>query len=88
MSEEEQSVHFLEGYSITEIKPPKSFIGKSIRQLNIRARYGVDVLSIKRKHKAKDEITAIPNPEYVIHDGDTLVVAGEIKNINVLKNLS
>jgi trk system potassium uptake protein TrkA len=87
MSEEEQSVHFLEGYSINEVKPPKSFNGKSIRQLNIRARYGVDVLSIKRKSKTKDEITAIPNPEYVIQEGDTLVVAGEIRNINVLKNL-
>ena len=87
MSEEEQSVHFLEGYSINEIKSPKSFTGKSIRQLNIRARYGVDVLSIKRKSKTRDEITAIPNPEYVIQEGDTLVVAGEIRNINVLKNL-
>jgi len=88
MSEEEPSVHFLEGYSINEIKPPRSFIGKSIRQLNIRARYGVDVLSVKRKHKTKDEITAIPNPEYVIQEGDTLVVAGEIRNINMLNNLS
>jgi len=87
MKEEEPQVHFMEGYSINEIAPPKSFIGKSIRDLNIRARYGVDVLSIKTKEKRGEKIKAIPNPDYVIKEGDTLVIAGEIKNINVLRHL-
>ncbi len=87
MKEEEPQVHFMEGYSINEIAPPKSFIGRSIRDLNIRARYGVDVLSIKTKEKRGETIKAIPSPDYVIKDGDTLVIAGEIKNINVLRNL-
>ena len=34
MKEEEPEVRFMEGYSISEIPPPKSFIGKSIKQLN------------------------------------------------------
>jgi CIC family chloride channel protein len=87
MKEDEPQVHFMEGYSINEIAPPKSFIGKSIRDLNIRARYGVDVLSIKTIEKRGEIIKAIPNPDYVIKEGDTLVIAGEIKNINVLRNL-
>lgn len=87
MKEEEPSVHFLEGYSISEIISPKSFVGKSIRELNIRAIYGVDVLSIKQKEGGKEEIKAIPSPEYVIQEDDILVVAGEIKNINMLKNI-
>ena len=87
MKEEEPQVHFMEGYSINEIKPPKSFVGKSIRELNIRARYGVDVLSIKTKQKWGEKIKAIPSPDYEIQEGDTLVIAGEIKNINVLRNL-
>ena len=85
--EEEPQVHFMEGYSINEIAPPKSFIGRSIRDLNIRAKYGVDVLSIKTREKRGEKIKAIPNPDYVIKKGDTLVIAGEIKNINVLRNL-
>jgi len=88
MKDDEPEVHFLEGYSISEIKPPPSFIGKSIKQLNIRAKYGVDVLSIKAKVKKKETIHAIPSPDYVINKSDTLVVAGEIGNINLLKNLS
>lgn len=83
MKDEETSVHFLEGYSISEIAPPKTFCGKSIRNLNIRAEYGVDVLSIK----TGDTIKAIPSPEYIITEEDTLVVAGEIRNINLLKSV-
>jgi len=87
MKKEKTQVQFLEGYSIAEITPPKSFIGRSISSLNIRTKYGVDVLSIKSKEKRGDKITAIPSPKYVISEEDTLVVAGEIKNINHLKTL-
>ena len=87
MKDEQPQVHFMEGYSINEIAPPKSFIGKSIRELNIRARYGVDVLSIKTKEKRGEKIKAIPSPDYIIKENDTLVIAGEIKHINVLRQL-
>jgi CIC family chloride channel protein len=86
--QEDKSVYFIEGYSISEITPPNSFLGKSIRELNIRAKYGVDVLSVKTKVKRGKEVKAIPNPNYVIGEDDTLVIAGEIKNINKLKNLN
>lgn len=87
MKEEAPQIHFMEGYSINEISPPKSFIGKSIRELNIRARFGVDVLSVKTKEKREEKIKAIPSPDYVILKDDTLIIAGEIKNINILRNL-
>ncbi len=87
MREEEKTVQFLEGYSITEIKPPNSFIDKSIRELNIRASYGVDVLSIKSATSEGEIIKAIPSPEYIIRKEDTLVIAGEIRSINLLKNV-
>ena len=77
----------MEGYSINEIRPPHSFVGKSIKQLNIRARFGIDVLSIKTKEKWGEKIKAIPSPDYIIKKDDRLVIAGEIKNINVLRNL-
>jgi CIC family chloride channel protein len=88
MKDEETQIQFLEGYSIAEIAPPKTFIGKSIKQLNIRTIYGVDVLSIKAQINGEAKITAIPNPDYVIKKDDTIVVAGESKNINLLKNIA
>jgi trk system potassium uptake protein TrkA len=85
MKDDETNVHFMEGYSISEISPPKSFINKSIRELNIRARWGVDVLSIKVKDKNGFKLKAIPNPDYIFKKGDTMIIAGEIRNINLLK---
>lgn len=87
MKEDEKNVHFIEGHSIAEIIPPKSFIGKSIRQLEIRKKYGVDVLSIKQKIKGRETVKAIPNPDYIIESNDLLIIAGEIKNINKIKNI-
>jgi CIC family chloride channel protein len=85
MKEGETNVHFMEGYSISEINPPKSFLNKSIRELNIRARWGVDVLSIKVKDKSGFKLKAIPNPDYIFKKGDTMIIAGEIRNLNLLK---
>jgi chloride channel protein, CIC family len=87
MHDEETHIQFLEGYSISEITPPKSFIGKSIKQLNIRTIYGVDVLSVKTQKNGEAKINAIPSPDYIIKKEDTLVIAGENKNINLLKNI-
>ena len=88
MKEDEPSLHFMEGYSIAEIHPPNSFINKSIRELNIRARLGVDVLSVKMHDKNGYKIKAIPGSDYIFKKGDTLIVAGEIRNINILKNMN
>jgi len=87
MKGEETSISFMEGYAIAEVTPPDKFYGKSIRELNIRAQYGVDVLSIKSKDKKSEKIKVIPNPDYVIQKGDALIVAGETRNINLLKGM-
>ena len=87
MKGEETSVHFLEGYMVAEISPPESFIGHSIRELNIRAKYGVDILSIKTKKGSAESVKAIPDPNHIIAKDELLVIAGESKNINILKHL-
>lgn len=87
MKEDEKNVQFIEGYSVAEIKVPKSFIGKSISEINIRAKYNVNVLSIKTSRKRRFKINAVPKPEYVFKESDIIVVAGEIKSINQLKSI-
>ncbi len=87
MKEDEKQVHFMEGYSIVEISPPRSFIGKSIRELDIRKKYGVDVLSVKTFIKNDVKIKAIPNPNHVFREDETIIIAGEVDKINLLKNL-
>lgn len=88
MSNKETNIQFIEGYSIAEVPAPNIFVGKSIREINIRAKYGVDVLSIKQPGDERGaKIKAIPNPDHIIEANEKLVVAGEIKNINRIKHL-
>lgn len=87
MKKEQPQISFMEGYSIAEIASPKTFIGKSLRQLEIRAKYGIEVLSIKTRERGEEKIKAIPGSDYVIKETDILIIAGEIKNINMIKNI-
>ena len=87
MKGEGSSVQFLEGYLVAEITPPDSFVGHSIRDLNIRAKFGVDILSIKTKKGRTESVKAIPDPNHIISKDEILVIAGENKNINLIKNM-
>jgi CIC family chloride channel protein len=87
MKKEQPQVNFMEGYSIAEISPPKTFTEKSLRQLDIRAKYGIEVLSVKTREKGEEKIKAIPGSDYVINESDILVIAGEIKNINIIRRI-
>jgi trk system potassium uptake protein TrkA len=88
MKEPSSQVRFMEGYSITELAAPSSFIGKTIKELEIRKKYGVDILSIKSDSTGDHEIKVIPEAGHVFAKGEIMIVAGEIGNINVLKNLN
>lgn len=83
-----QSVHFMEGYALTEITVPKWFAGKSIKEINVRARFGVDIILIRNRLEKESKVKVIPNPDYVFSEDDTIVIAGEIGKINLLKNRS
>jgi CIC family chloride channel protein len=86
-TDEGDELHFMEGYSVLQIHVPKQFVGKSIKELNIRARFGVDILSVKTVSKKSAQIKAIPSPDYVFQENDSIILAGEVKNINKIKIL-
>jgi trk system potassium uptake protein TrkA len=79
--------------SIIEIKIPDEFAGKSLRDLAIRARYGVNVIAIKKetaeaeegKEVKPEEINVTPQADDVIVKGDVLVVFGANEKIEDLK---
>ncbi len=83
----DSDVHFMEGHAISELPAPKKFVGKSIKDINIRARYGVDVILIRSNTETGSKVKAIPNPNYVISYNDSLVIAGEIGKIKLLKEM-
>jgi len=65
-------------YSLVEIVPNPEWEGKSLRQLNIRAKYGVNVIAIKR---GDGKVNVAPQAEDVVENDDILVVIGNNDDI-------
>lgn len=79
--------HFLEGYSICEIQVPKEFVGKSIKDLDIRNKFKVDVLSVRNTTRKKNNLNIIPNANYVISETDHIIVAGQKNHVDLFKTI-
>ncbi|PWM45717.1 MAG: potassium transporter Trk [Clostridiales bacterium] len=61
-------------YSIVEIQMPKAWVGKTLRALNLRSNYGINVVALKN-HES-ETIDVSPNPDGVFTENDVLVVIG------------
>jgi len=75
------TVDYLElapNYCIVELRAPQDFVGKTLGQLELRRRYGINVLALKRGR----EVLISPGAEDYIEEGDILVVLGEQDKIN------
>jgi CIC family chloride channel protein len=84
--EKTQTLSFLPGHSMAEIPVPLSFVDKSIKQLNVRLKYGVNIVMIKRRGEDGSETEIVPHPEEVIHMGDVLIAMGKTKDLEMLRN--
>ena len=68
-------------YGIVEMTPPESWVGKSIRNLALRTKYGINVLAMRRQ----DQLNILPNIDEPIDAQDTLVLLGSYDVINQLR---
>lgn len=73
------------GCSIVELVCPGEFVGKSIRDLGVRSKYGVTIVAIHKKGKGGEETIMNPGPNEVIDRGDILVLIGRERDIHRLK---
>ena len=65
-------------YSIVELKAAKDWQGKSLKDLNIRAKYGINIMAIKQD----DKVVVSPAADDTIQRDDVLVVIGKARDIN------
>lgn len=65
-------------HSIVEIVASEKIDGYSILNLDIRAKYGINIVAIKRR----DEIIVSPQANEIIHKEDILIVIGADADIN------
>jgi trk system potassium uptake protein TrkA len=73
---------FVEGYSIIESAPPKEFIGKSLRELDLINRYGIQVVAIKEI--IPDRLNLIPTAKFTVKDSDILILLGPNEALETL----
>jgi trk system potassium uptake protein TrkA len=66
-------IELSEDYGIIEVPAPKSWLGKSLRQLNVRAKLGVNIIAIK----SGSDINVSPAADYEITAKDVMVVLGD-----------
>jgi trk system potassium uptake protein TrkA len=72
-----------EDYMIFEIAPPNSFLGKTIRELQLRARYNIEVIAVR--DVITDNVHMVPPADFVIKDGEVLVVIGKEVDFRKIK---
>jgi trk system potassium uptake protein len=79
-------IPLLEDYNLLQIAPPRAFIGKTLQQLNLRARYNVHVIAIEEV--ISENIVLVPPAEFVIKDSDVLIMLGKVADIRKIKDLN
>ena len=67
-------------YSLLELAPPKEFIGKSLAELRLRSRFGVNVLAVRQI--IPERMVINPSADFVIKDSDVLVVLGKREDLD------
>ena len=76
-------IEFSEEYGIAEITPPKSWVGKTLRNLNVRGRYHVSVLALIDSQT--EEVRIAPGAEDVVGERDTVMVMGHNEDLSLLQ---
>ena len=74
-----------EGFELVEIGPPREFIGRSLRELNLRARYNVFVVAVQET--VPENLVFVPPADFVLKDSDVMIMLGRTEDIDRIKGL-
>ena len=69
-------IQFDAGYSIYEMAVPKDWFGKTLLELDVRRKFDVNVISLRR-----DGQVSMTNPHDPFQEGDVVYVVGEMKKL-------
>lgn len=76
-------IELSEEYGIIEVPAPKSWVGKTLIELNVRAKLGVNIIAIERDGK----INVSPGANYPICEGDIMVILGDTAALHAVQKL-
>ena len=76
-------IELSEDYGILELPAPKNWIGKTLKELNIRAKLGVNIIAVKSGKKTN----VSPSADYLIREGDIMAVLGDNYSLEAVQKL-
>ena len=76
-------IELSDAYGIIEIPAPDRWQGKSLKELNVRAKLGVNIIAVK----CEGEINVSPAADYRITPNDIMVVLGDTAALNAVQKL-
>ena len=76
-------IELSEDYGIIDLPAPDSWAGKNIRELNVRAKLGVNILAVKKDSK----INVSPAADYTVCKGDIMVILGGTAALKAVQKL-
>lgn len=74
LMEREDNISWATGYRVSRFQVPLWAVGKTLRELDLRARFGVSVLAVGRVEGSRD--FEPPSIDHVFKPGEIMVVAG------------
>jgi trk system potassium uptake protein len=77
------AVELSSNFSMLELDAPSGWIGKNLKELDIRSKYDMNVIGIKNK----GELNINPNADEPLVKDDVLIVIGENESLNSLKHI-
>ena len=76
-------IELSEDYGILEIPAPKSWVGKTLKELNVRAKLGVNIIAVE----SGKSTNVSPSADFSIQEGDVLVVLGDNYSLEAVQKL-
>lgn len=76
-------IELSEDYGILEVPAPKSWVGKTLKGLNVRAKHAVNIIAIENDKT----VNVSPSADYEIQEKDVLVVLGDNYSLEAVQKL-
>ena len=76
-------IELSEDYGILEVPAPRSWVGKTLKELNVRAKLGVNIIAVESEGRTN----VSPSADYKILAGDIMVVLGDNLALEAVQKL-
>lgn len=82
-------IEFSRDFSIIEIPAPRAFVGRTLKQLELRPRLGLTLIAVKRRSGGQGPVVTniAPSADEKILAGDVLALLGRNDKLNNLEQL-